>query len=140
MRCSREAPAKDLCGNFRGRAKTTWSSCAYCSAAAAKSLGEIGTDGVASLIKGLASKDAWVRTTSARALGRVKPVAAEVVDPLIKVLTDTDERVRREVAIALGRIGPKANAAADALKKAAKEDKDYIVAHAAVESLRRLAE
>jgi len=59
-------------------------------------------DRVAELIERLKDKDAGVRESAAKALGKIGEPA---VEPLIRALKDKDENVRDGAAAALGKIG-----------------------------------
>jgi HEAT repeat protein len=106
------------------------------------------------LVKALREdKDAKVRATAARAVGRVTARAVErardtkqddslrtdpVRDALATALrTEKEDAVREAAALALGDLGPDARGAVGALGQALK-DKNAATARAAVQSLRRL--
>jgi len=103
--------------------------------AAALALGRIGQTALPSLKTAVTGKDAYVRKFAARGLSGT---GAGAVPVLIKALSDENAEVRREAVWALGRIGKSAGPAAPALEKCIKEDRDFVVAVAAKEVLKRI--
>ena len=92
---------------------------------ASKALSRIGRAAVPTLIKGLKSESADVRTWCAFALAGIGPDARDAVPTLIQIVTD-DADARNPAIQALAAIGPDAAAAVPALAKALADGEKHV--------------
>jgi hypothetical protein len=100
-------------------------------------LGEHTAEVVEPLTKLLGDPHNNIRTSAAKALGRIGKEATSAAGPMAPLLSDPDVDVRREAAIALGQIGSGDERAVAALGKALR-DPDEDVRHAAAEALGKI--
>ncbi len=94
-------------------------------------------DTVTDLIKQLKSQNEFVRSSAAKALGRMGSEAKQVIPALTEALKDQSEYVRIKAASALGEMGPEAKQAIPALTERL-NDEDHLVRDFAARAIERL--